>query len=187
LCGKTFVWGNELPSVWKLNFLCGGKKYRLCGNSNVCVEKRLSGQTCALTFNSNICAGNSVCSYGKSALPSSRDAWKSPPSRKTQARPSPSFPRQALRGGIQKSIFKHISGNRGTSRPKVDKSAQMAPRTHLRYPHEGPSVVSCPLCARKWPANGQGGNLVHCRYRAKKEQLARFQGLVQKAKARICP
>ena len=49
-------------------------------------------------------------------------------------------PRKALRGGIQKSIFKHISGNRGTSRPKVDKSAPMAPRTHLRCPHEGPSV-----------------------------------------------
>ena len=51
-----------------------------------------------------------------------------------------SSPRQALRGGIQKSIFKHISGNRGTSRPKVDKSAPMAPETHLRYPHEGSSV-----------------------------------------------
>ena len=49
-------------------------------------------------------------------------------------------PRQALRGGIQKSIFKHISGNRVTSRPKVDNSAPMAPITHLRYPHEGPSV-----------------------------------------------
>ena len=49
-------------------------------------------------------------------------------------------PRQALRGGIQKSIFKHISGNLGSSRPKVDKSAPMAPRTHPRYPPEGPSV-----------------------------------------------
>jgi hypothetical protein len=51
------------------------------------------------------------------------------------------LPRQALRGGIQKSIFKHISGNRGTSRPTDDKSAPMAPRTHLRYPHEGPSMA----------------------------------------------
>ena len=51
-------------------------------------------------------------------------------------------PRQALRGGIQRSIFKHISGNWGISRPKVDKSAPMAPIMHLRYPQEGPSVAT---------------------------------------------
>ena len=42
---------------------------------------------------------------------------------------------------IQRSISKDLSGNRGASRPKVDKSAPMAPRTQLSYPHEGPSVV----------------------------------------------
>ena len=72
---------------------------------------------------------------------------------------APLSPRKALRGDIKKSIFRHVSGNRGTSRPKVDKSAPMAPRTHLRYPHEGPFVAclrptsppfspSCPLRSR---------------------------------------
>ena len=51
------------------------------------------------------------------------------------------LPPKALPGGIQKSIFKHIAGNRGSSRPKVDKSAPMAPRTHLGYPHEVTSVA----------------------------------------------
>ena len=49
-------------------------------------------------------------------------------------------PRKALRGGIQKSNFIVFSGYPGSSRPKVDKTAPMAPRTHLRYPHEWPSV-----------------------------------------------
>ena len=33
-------------------------------------------------------------------------------------------PRQALRGGIQKSIFKDVPGNLGTSQPKLDKWLQ---------------------------------------------------------------
>ena len=53
-------------------------------------------------------------------------------------------PRQALRGDIQKSIFKDISGNRGTS-AKSFKKRTNGSKNAPEIPPEGPSVVSLPV------------------------------------------
>jgi len=85
-------------------------------------------------------------------------------------------PRQALCGGIQMSISKHLSGNRSTSRPKVDKGVQTAPRTSTRYPHEGPSVGSS--ISRTGPAQRGLGS-------ASPSRLRGFQGSVGRRVAPI--